>query len=309
MSLQNNNYIYRTKILMYNGLQKFIYLLLVLIVIGSSNAVAQFSPTDEKPKKKAKPPRARVYKNPVMRKQKKASTLDQAFQFGYGQYTRGYYFTFQRWWNAPEAEKPFYHGVYIDIGIQKHLREKTVTSALQARDRKLVGNPRYTYGKINDFIPIKFGYAQKRPISGKLEPNHVLLSLVTGAGLNIGLLKPYYLNIARSTGGSNFVSIPEKYNEANAVIFTDPRYIYGKSSFSTGLSESQVIPGIHAKVGVDFEFTWNSKSTLHVEIGSMLDVYTSRVNILVSPAESNFIFPSLYANLKYGRIWAKAYKD
>ncbi len=64
------------------------------------------------------------------------------------------------------------------------------------------GNP-FVYGKINYFYPVTIGIGQQYILGQKGNKNGVAVSAVYNAGLALGLLRPYYLNVRNPLTGSD----------------------------------------------------------------------------------------------------------
>ena len=104
---------------------------------------------------------------------------------------------------------------------------------------------------------------------------------VHSCNLCSGFLKPYYLEITRSTDpGTAFIST-EKYSEENADAFLNIRQIFGSSGFSKGLGELAFLPGYHAKIGVHLDWGAFDEFVKAIEVGVALDVFYKRVPLLV----------------------------
>ena len=75
--------------------------------------------------------------------------------------------------------------------------------------------------------------------------------------------------------------------------------IYGSAGFKYGITELDIIPGIYAKVGLQFEFGEYLDVIKAIEVGTSLDAYPKRVPIMIKE-ENRFLFLSLYISLQIG---------
>jgi hypothetical protein len=199
-----------------------------------------------------------------------------------------------------ESESNIWKGFYLEA-TQVHNAKETKLASKISNPNPQDGpkNLRFIYGKANALFPIKFGYIVKKDISGKLEKNHIQLHVIVGLGVEAGLLKPYYLQLAKSSGGS-FTTIESKYGDANSENFLNPRYIVGYSGFTKGWNEVEVIPGLHITSGLQFEYGANKKSALIVELGLQADVFTANMPLMAN-SKNNFAYSNLFIGIK--KMW------
>ena len=108
----------------------------------------------------------------------------------------------------------------------------------------------YVYGKLNYAYVMRFGYGQERRIFGKPYWGGIETRWTYGFGASLALLKPYYYYVVvyypSSAGGYD-----EKIEEQTFQSGVD---ILGKARFTTGLDEVRLSPGVHASMGLSFEF-------------------------------------------------------
>ena len=75
-----------------------------------------------------------------------------------------------------------------------------------------------------------------------------------------------------------------------------PQEIYGRASFTKGLNEIKVMPGIYAKGGFNFEYSKEDKVIHAIEVGAQINAFPKR-----DPdnghqlKQSNILFPCLSA--------------
>jgi hypothetical protein len=277
---------------------KHFILLLVLLFGNAVMLHAQRKKTVEK-LKEIKPT---VYKKPIARKMASPNDKLQEASFGINFETNGWGLQIQRLRKKEETEVNEYRGFYIHFQSRRDPKEIKINSKLPSPSSdKGPRNLKYVYGKINSFYPLQIGYLVKKRITGKLEKNHIQLHGTGGAGFSLGLVKPYYLQIARNINGT-FAAIDESYSELNADLFLNPRYVYGYSGFATGWSDLQIYPGVNVNGAIIFEYSPNNYSPLFVEIGGQLDTYFQKIPILVGE-KSKAIFPFGYIALRKGMRW------
>jgi len=280
------------------GLNKFLFCGALLFA-----GFIQASPLFAQNENTTKTPKPTIYKRPITRQSAKEIPLLKELSFGINFSSIGWGAAVERLVRDEEADGLLYKGYYADIAQIYHLRENKTASILKnPNGDNASGNINYVYGKINSFFPITLGYMMRKNISGKLAYNHIQIHVLGGAGLSIGLVKPYYLQIARKDLTGNFVPIDEKYSEANALQFLDKRFIYGYSGFSKGWGDADVNIGAQVKSAIQFEYNPSRNSPLYVEIGGAVNAYLQQVKLMNS-TDNKAVFPSIYCSIKKGFRW------
>ncbi len=152
----------------------------------------------------------------------------------------------------------------------------------------------YILGKINNFYAFKIGYGQRRMIAGKPDPGNVSIHWVYLGGISAGLLKPYYLKIA----GLGEV----KYSDSLENEFISPGRIEGRAPFTKGFNEIKLVPGMHLKTGLHFDFATSRKTVLALELGVNGEFYTQKIEQMVGQ-DPKALFFNFYASLQFGKRW------
>ncbi|MGZ8557893.1 MAG: hypothetical protein ACXWWC_06160, partial [Chitinophagaceae bacterium] len=153
--------------------------------------------------------------------------------------------------------------------------------------------------KINNFYPITLGFGQQHILGQKGNKNGVAVTAVYNAGLSIGLLRPYYLNVEDpdpATGGERAI----KYSGADTTLFLDQSAIISGGGFGKGWSELKVKPGAFAKVGMRFDFGRYNESVQALEIGMSIEAYASKIQIMALQNDKRMFFQGYIAFL-FGR--------
>ncbi len=183
---------------------------------------------------------------------------------------------------------------WIDIGERHSPKEDKQT--LTDQFGFAYGDP-FKYGKINNFYFVKLGIGQQLLIGGKGSQNGVAVSFLYGGGVGVGLLKPYYLNVTDST---QTVTTDIKYTGDNVnefLGFTD--YINGASGFQKGLNEMTIVPAVHAKTALRFDYGRYNQIVSAIEVGVNAEYYTKKMQIMFDGPDRNFFF-SGYVALEFG---------
>jgi len=160
----------------------------------------------------------------------------------------------------------------------------------------------YIYGKQNNFYPVKLGVGQRYLIGGKANKNGVEVSAIYYGGISIGLLKPYYLNVA--IGNDQIKEIKYDPNGPYADAFLDDKAITGGAGFGKGWGEVSVIPGLHAKLGMRFDWAHFNEVVSALEVGVNAEAYTKKIPIMVNNDNKQFIF-NAYLGIQFGKRWNK----
>ncbi|WP_143159774.1 hypothetical protein [Chitinophaga jiangningensis] len=160
----------------------------------------------------------------------------------------------------------------------------------------------FIYGKQNNFYPVKFGVGQRYLIGGKANKNGVEVSGIYYGGISIGLLKPYYLSV--NAGNDRLEDIKYDPNGPYADIFLDDASIYGAGGFGKGWGELSVIPGLHAKLGLRFDWAHFNEVVSALECGVNFEMYTKKVPIMINDYNKQFMF-NAYVGLQFGKRWNK----
>ena len=194
---------------------------------------------------------------------------------------------------------PYYH---IDVGEIKHHKEfRQSVENLNISSRT---SRSYVFGKQNSFYVLRLGYGVKRYYSEKYRKRGLAIGVDWEVGGSVGFEKPYYLELQRPDDviSSQFSIVSEKYSEENADLFLNDDRIFGASSFSKGLDETKLVPGIQAKIGVHFDWGAFDEFVTALEAGFMLDVFPRKINIMVTE-ENRPYFVNLYITLQLGKRW------
>jgi hypothetical protein len=192
----------------------------------------------------------------------------------------------------PKHSDMFYNVrlLQLEVSEKKDPREYQTTSKVGS------GTDKYILGKINNFYAVKLGVGSRTMIAGKPDPGTVSIHWVNAGGLSLGLLKPYYLNA--------YIGDPTaiKYSDATKSTFLDPSQIESSAGFSKGLSEISIVPGVHFKSAVHFDFSTNRKNVIGVETGVNAEYYSKPVPLMAGQTAKPYFF-DIYLAAQFGRRW------
>jgi hypothetical protein len=160
---------------------------------------------------------------------------------------------------------------------------------------------KYTFGKVNNFYALKFNIGNRKMIAGKPYPNSVSVHWVYAGGLSLGLLKPYYVEAYISKdGGQTFEKNTIKYTPEMSPYFLNPVYVIGAASFTQGLGEMKIVPGLHLKTALHFDYAKDKFLVSAVEVGGSAEFYTSKIELMANQKAVPYFF-NLYAGIQFGK--------
>jgi hypothetical protein len=187
---------------------------------------------------------------------------------------------------------------WVELGEHKHPKEESITSESNSQGFIFVSN--YIYGKINNFYYLKAGFGQQLLIGGKGNKNGVAVSGIYGGGLTLGLLKPYYLEMNNRLGSKRETI---KYTPENEDIFLNllapDVEIIGKSGIFKGLSETKIVPGVHVKGALRFDYGRYNEVLSAVEVGVNAEFYSQKMPMILFNDDKNFFF-NAYVAITFG---------
>ena len=157
----------------------------------------------------------------------------------------------------------------------------------------------YVYGKSYGANLLRAGYGVKRVRFDKLRENGVQIATVWSVGPTLAILNPVYLDIVAGDPPNQRIRVerydPVKHNSA---------IIYGKSSFTNGLGQLQFVPGIHAKLGLNFEYAPDLEVIKALEVGVIFDAFVKELPIMAIEKNQQFL-ANLYVSLQFGKRYKR----
>jgi hypothetical protein len=169
----------------------------------------------------------------------------------------------------------------------------------------------FTAYKTNYAFALRPSIGIQRILFHKAAESGVQVNGLLSAGPSLGLLMPYYISYdydyAR-TGrvSANDIIINEQYDPGK---HTSPNAIVDRAPFFAGISHTSVVPGVHLRGALSFEYGRYRDAVAGAEVGFLLEAYTKRLITLdsstpampVSPDVLNKqFFPSVYLTLYLG---------
>jgi hypothetical protein len=177
------------------------------------------------------------------------------------------------------------YGAFYELGRRQtprwtNLYSAEITEIKHPKEEKLGSTENFfsnsfIYGKINNFYQVKLGFGRQYIFGQKGNKNGVAVTGSMNAGLSIGLLKPYYLQVVDGQGNQKSISY-----EQDSVTFIQGDII-GGAGLGMGWSELKVKPGAFAKAALRFDFGRYNESVQALEIGISADFYSQKIPIMV----------------------------
>lgn len=161
----------------------------------------------------------------------------------------------------------------------------------------------YVYGKVNSFINLRLAMEHRWEITPKLRQSGVQINHLVRYGASVAMLKPVYLEIGYPELPYEYV-ITEVY-DPNEHFYDD---IYGRASWVNGLDQTKFTSGAHICYALNFEYSEVRGSTSSIEVGGVLDVYMSEIEIMASElmVEPQRLFATVYLKLGIGANWTQS---
>ncbi len=272
-------------------MQRFLSIIFsVLIICSGADAIAQ---TIGVTKFKARP-----------EKRKRPEPITEEIAFGFRLNTDGWSINAERGFIDNYEKKTGF--LWMDLSEKKHPKEdKQLNETYAAIFPDQVAPLPFKYGKINNFYQLKIGYGQKRALTGKQDKKNVVVHWTYAAGVSLGFLKPYYLELLIPEDNNLYTRQFASYNEPEKQFyFLDEFSIIGGTFFTKGIGEVKFRPGIAARSGFYFDYAPNEKSFLGIEIGASVEAYAQRIPIMANTSNSA-TFVNLYMDVRYGKRWNK----
>ncbi len=164
----------------------------------------------------------------------------------------------------------------------------------------------FIYGKQNTLFTLYAGVGQKFLLAEKGKQHGVQLFFKYAAGISLGILKPYLLEVVDTTSINNntfsrTTTIGYVEGGNNDLFLNKTQYgdiIVGGAGFSKGW-KLKALPALHVEVGIEFDFGKNLSFVKTLEIGVASDFYYKKVPVMVQ--SNKFLYPSVYAGFLMGK--------
>jgi hypothetical protein len=179
----------------------------------------------------------------------------------------------------------------LEFSILKHPKEVKLSNPYTQAPGTFV------FGKINSVFLLRGGIGRQHEIFKKADLGGVAIRYFYTGGPVIAFSKPIYYKILKNISQYEYDIQEEKFD----IKKHDPTMIYSKASFTKGLNETKLLPGIFAKAGFNFEYSKKDKIIHAIELGAQVDLFPRKIPIMVT-ASNKAIFFSLFASYRFGVV-------
>ena len=160
------------------------------------------------------------------------------------------------------------------------------------------GGKDYVFDKKNYFYTITPSVGISREVIKKSPHNRVSLRLGGNAGFNLGILKPYYIEVAVPISPTQAVVQETKY-DASQHTYID---IVGEADYFLGLNELSIVPGAHLEVNSMLDFSRGRDYIRGIQLAVFTDVFTQKVE-LMDLNENKQLYLGVKLGLLIGNTW------
>lgn len=187
------------------------------------------------------------------------------------------------------------YGLFYELGKRKSPRLTNIYSIelSEIKHRKqeksspvenLFGSS-FVYGKINNFYQAKLGFGEQYILGQKGNKNGVAVIAMLEGGIDIGLLKPYYLHLLDSADKERTISY---YDDSTSFIY--PQGIFGPGGLGKGWNQLKVKPGLFVKAALRFDFGRYNESIQALEIGMSVEGFSDKIPIMAFTDPTRLFF-------------------
>lgn len=179
-----------------------------------------------------------------------------------------------------------YHSIGLDAVNISHPKETTLAN--------IFNGSTFTPYKLNYAINFRPSYGREFILFRKGVEEGVHVNARIAGGPSLAAMKPYYVMYDERARNPN-QALSVRYDPAKH----DLNFIYGSGNLFNGLDQIEVIPGVHAKAALAFEFGRFNGSVIGLESGLVYDYFTRPLPIMHGVDNSRQLL-SLYLVLYYG---------
>jgi hypothetical protein len=201
------------------------------------------------------------------------------------------------------------YGIFFELGRMKTPRwsdsysiELTeIKHHKEEKSNNLNGafNNSFVYGKINNFYAVKLGYGRQYIFGQKGNKNGVAVIGIAEAGLALGLLRPYYVDVQV---GNERRAV--KYESSDSLLFlnnSSTGTILGSSGIGKGWDEIRVKPGAFLKLALRFDFNKYNDKLQAIQIGFSMEGYGEKIPQMAYVKQEQLFFQGHVAFVFGGR--------
>ena len=161
----------------------------------------------------------------------------------------------------------------------------------------------FVYGKLNYAYVLRFGYGEERRIFGKPYWGGIETRWTYEAGASLAFLKPYYyyVSIYKQLSDGTYWEIYDEQTFDNKDQWVD---VLGRSAFTKGIGETKLSPGLHASLGMSFEFGKSRTRVQAINVDAKAEYFPLGVSIMDSERNKK-LFLTLMLSYNWGSRFNK----
>jgi hypothetical protein len=178
----------------------------------------------------------------------------------------------------------------IDFGTLRHSKEYKMSNPYTTG-----GN--FVFGKLNTAFYLRGGIGRQHELFKKADLGGIAIRYFYSFGPVLGIYKPIYYRVLYALSANEYVIKEQKFTPAIAMASE----IYGRASFTKGLDETKVVPGLYAKGGFNFEYSKQDKVIHALEAGLQINAFPKEIPIMATTS-NKAVFFSLFVSYRFGVI-------
>lgn len=179
----------------------------------------------------------------------------------------------------------------IEAGTLKHPKEYRLSNPYSQSSGTFV------FGKLNSTFFLRGGLGHQHELFKKADLGGIAVRYFISGGPVLAIYKPIYYRVLYPVSATEFELKDEKFDVSIAI----PQDIYSKASFTKGLNEIKVLPGLYGKLGFNFEYSKEDKIIHAIEAGAQINAFPKKIPIMASE-DNKAIFFSLFVSYRFGVI-------
>ncbi len=149
-------------------------------------------------------------------------------------------------------------------------------------------------GRLNNFYQLKGAYGQEYLIGGKNNKNGVAVSGVYTAGVTLGFLKPYLLDVSYDANDNN------SHTSSYPKVLDSSYLVNDAQGLGSGWNKLSYKPGLNAKAALRFDYGRFNQNVTAIEIGGTVEYYFSKIPLEMYVQQKNVFF-NAYISIMFGR--------
>lgn len=180
--------------------------------------------------------------------------------------------------------------IEIEGGTLKHPKEYKISNPYTTG-----GN--FVFGKLNSTFYLRGGLGHQHELYKKADLGGIAIRYFYSAGPVLSIYKPIYYRVLYPVSVNEYIIREEKFSSSIAL----PQDIYGRASFTKGLNETKVMPGLYAKGGFNFEYSKQDKVIHAIEVGLQVNAFPKAIPIMATNT-NKMVFLSFFVSYRFGMI-------